>query len=122
MISTPRRKHHEWKKKGLFDEKRFYDLLSVKCNYIDQENVKMFYLGLVRLVSEELRENGMVRLPHIGDFAIAMNNRRGGKVLAGRKPNSRMPMWQVRKGPTRVLKFYPNDAWRKYFFAKDIIG
>jgi len=92
-------------KKGIFDEDRFFRLLSEQNNYVDAKTVKDFYMGLVRLLTKELRENGVVRLPHIGDFALVKAKDRIGwagqfrRMLYGKY----------------ILKFYANYAWRNYF-------
>lgn len=92
-------------KKGLLDTGRFYGLLSQKCNYMDEESVKTVYLGLVKLISEQLRENDVIRLPHLGDFALVPQAPRSQLIGRGRQFMAGM----------KVLKFYPKYAWRQYF-------
>ena len=92
------------KKKELLKDKEFYRKLSRKCNFVDDGTVFLWYVGLIQLVSQELRRNKFVRLPHLGDFAIVTQ-----------KPR---PAWtgkmHVRLGPTEVLKFYPKEKLRRY--------
>lgn len=95
----------EIKKTGVLDEDRFYRLLSERCNYISQENVRAFYLALVKLVVAELRENGIIRLPHIGDLAIIKQKDRPG--LAGKTK-------AMIRG-AHIIKFYPFYALKDYF-------
>lgn len=95
----------ELAKKGIFNEDRFYRLLSENCNYMDPKATKEFYLGLVRLVSSELRTNGVIRLPHLGDMALVALAPKVG--LEGK----------VKKmmGVKYMLKFYIHYALKKYF-------
>jgi len=92
-------------KKGILDEDRFFRLLSEQNNYVDTQTVKDFYMGLVRLITKELRENGVSRLPHLGDFALVKVKDKVGWAGQFR----RMIYGKY------VLKFYPKEAWRKYF-------
>lgn len=113
MPTVPPIDRRSLKKEGLFDEKRFYQLLSEKNNYTDPKTMKVFYMGLVKMVSKELREKGVVHLPHLGEFALVkMKDRLGwmGKVQ------------QIIKGKY-MLKFYPSEAWTKYITTpkKDIL-
>lgn len=92
-------------KKGILDEKRFFMLLSQQCNYVDPEMVKLFYLGLVRHLTKELRDNGVVRLPNLGDLALVKQKTKIGWAGSFRA---------ILKGKY-MLKFYPHAAWRSYF-------
>ena len=95
----------ELSKKGVLNEGRFFELLSEQNNYVDTRMVKDFYMGLVRLLTQELKKNGVIRLPHIGDIALVKQKDRVGwagqfqKLILGKY----------------ILKFYPNLQWRKYF-------
>ena len=82
---------------------------------MDEENVKMFYLGLVKLMTEELRAYEMIRLPHIGDFEI--KEMAGKSVITGRFPNSKISIRRLMPR-FKAVKFYPNKSWRDYFKAK----
>jgi len=102
---TPPINLRELQKKGFLDEKRFFMLLSQHCNYVAPEAIKDFYMGLVRYITKEIRENGMVRLPHLGDFALTKQKSKIG--WAGK--------YQTILPSKYVLKFYPSVSWRKYF-------
>lgn len=93
------------KKEGLLNEEDFFRKLSEKCNYIDERTVRNFYLGVVKVLTEELRKNGVVRLPHIGDFAMLKK-----KPSMGISGTSQVVLDNV-----HMLKFYPNRAWKDYF-------
>ena len=93
------------KKKELLDDERFYRELSAKCNFASDETITDWYLGLVKLISQELRENKFVRLPHLGDMALVMQKSR--PALCGKA--------HVLLGPTEVLRFYPKTQMRRYF-------
>lgn len=60
----------EIEKTGAIDEERFYRLLSAENNYVDPRTVKNFYLGLCRLIDNDLKTQGVCRLPLIGDIAL----------------------------------------------------
>lgn len=111
MAHTPKLNRAALKERGVYDEKRFYRLLSEKCNYMSDENVHMFYLGLVRLVVQELRNQEAIRLPLLGDFAL----------LQG-KPASRLVGKQRIIMPAmKLLKFYPLEKLRVYFNTRQHI-
>ena len=95
----------ELRKKGVFNEDRFFRLLSEQNNYVDPKTVKDFYMGLVRLLTQELKANGIVRLPHLGDLALVKQKDHIGWV--GK-------MQAMIKG-SYVLRFYAKDQWRDYF-------
>lgn len=102
----------ELTKKGFTSEERFFRLLSEQNNYVDPKTVQDFYMGLVRLITKELRENGFVRLPHLGDFAMLKAKDR--MSLAGK--------YRVMTIGKYLLKFYPKDAWKNYFDALEKKG
>jgi len=102
----------ELKKTGILNEKRFFRLLSEKCNYVDEATVRDFYLGLVKTMTSELRENGIVRLPHIGDFALVKQKDRKG--LAGRT--------QAMIRGSYTLKFYVKRELNDYFKKLSELG
>jgi nucleoid DNA-binding protein len=97
--------------KELLSEKRFYRLLSEQMNYVDPDTTFLFYIGLVALVSDELRKNKVIRLPHLGDFA-----------LVEQKPR---PAWigkiHAIIGSKEVLKFYPKERLRRYFNKRQTV-
>ena len=95
----------ELAKKGILDENRFFKLLSESNNYVDERTVRDFYMGLIRMMTKEIRTNGIVRLPHIGDFALVKTKPRMGWIG---KTMGMVPEMSV-------LKFYANNSWRKYF-------
>ena len=62
-------------------------------------------MGLVRVLSSELKAKGGVRLPHLGVFALVKQKDKLG--WAGKY--QRMILGSY------MLKFYPADSWRLYF-------
>lgn len=92
----------ELTKTGIFDEERFFTKISEQCNYVDKSTVKDFYMGLVRTVTQELKENGIVRLPHLGDIA-----------LVKQKPKTAGFLGVI--SAKYIMRFYPKVAWSKYF-------
>lgn len=105
MAHTPPIDIRELVKKGILDETRFFRLLSEQNNYVDPKTVRDFYMGLVRVLSTELKENGVVRLPHLGDMALVRQKDKIG--WAGQ--------FQRMIEGKYMLKFYPKETWRKYF-------
>jgi len=93
------------KNKDILNDKRFFRLLSEQTNFIDPDTTFLFYIGLVALISDELRKNKIIRLPHLGDFALVEQKRR--------------PAWMGKLhaviGAREVLKFYPSERLRRYF-------
>lgn len=94
--------------KHLLNDKRFYDLLSQQYGHISKDEAFIMYIAVVKLVEQELRRHKMVRLPHLGDFALV--KRKGGPALVGTQ--------QVNIGDRDVLKFYPKERLRRYFNAR----
>lgn len=92
-------------KRDLLKKDRFYRLLSEQCNFMDQDTLSVFYMGMVKLVSQELRTNKIARLPHLGDFSLVEQRPRIGWVGKMR----------VLMGARDVLKFYPQETLRRYF-------
>jgi nucleoid DNA-binding protein len=111
MPQTPAIKRSVFRKRGILDEKRFYRLLSEQCNYMEEENVKMFYLGLVRYIVKELREQGMVRLPHLGDLDLVRRHARRG--LIGKDKNGKASVGILPE--TKALRFHQIYRWNEYF-------
>lgn len=108
MAYTPKIGIQELKKQGLLDEKTFYRLLGEQCNYMAPEAVKTFYMGLVRHLTSELRKNGVVRMPLLGDIALVKQ-----KTTFGWKGK----VMGVITGKY-LIKFYPAKSWREYFAGK----
>lgn len=105
MPHTPPINLRELEKKGVLDEETFFRLLSEQCNYVTPEMVKSFYMGLVRHMTSELRKNGVVRMPHLGDFALVKQKDKTG--WAGQ--------YQAFLTGKYMVKFYIKDTWKKYF-------
>jgi len=105
MPYTPPIGIKELSKKGIFDEDRFFQLLSEQCNYTEKAVVKDFYMGFVRMLTQELRTTGIVRLPHLGFIALVKQKPTVG--LSGKQ--------RVRIDGKYMIKFYVKDTWRKYF-------
>ncbi len=105
MAHTPKINIQELKKKGHLKEDVFFTLLSAQCNYVDEKTVKNFYMGLVRHLTAELRKNGVVRMPHLGDMYLLKQKDTYGWL--GKK------MGEIRG--RYLLKFNVADSWRAYF-------
>lgn len=108
MAHTPPINRRELKRNGLLNDDDFYKKLAANCNYVDEQTVRNFYLGLVKTITKELRDHDVVRLPHLGDFA-----------LVSQKPRSLLTGMGRRIMTMRILKFYPLEKWRMYFNLKE---
>lgn len=103
MAWTPPIKRRE--KANLLNDKRFYRLLSEKCNFTDRDTLFLVYTGMVQVVAQELRLHKVARLPHLGDFGLVEQKPRLGW----------MGKTRVRMKARDVLKFYPKERFRRYF-------
>jgi len=95
----------EIKKTGILEDKRFFKLISEQNNYVDEDTIRNYYMGMVKVVTAELRENGIVRLPFLGDFALIKQKDRVG--LVGKTK-------AMIRG-AHMLKFYVNRGLKDYF-------
>lgn len=94
------------KRTGVLDEKKFFQDIASRCNYIDESAVRDFYMSMVRTITSSLRENGVVRLPHLGDLALVKQKDKIG--ISGRA-------YGVMVKGAHMLKFYPSYAIKQYF-------
>lgn len=111
MVRDAGRKHlREKRRSGLVNKKRFFDLISANSNHIDPEIVELVYLGLVKTVSQELRNNQFIRLPFLADIALKKlppHYRPVGNLIAGQK--------KVWFEDLVTVRFYPVEALSRYF-------
>lgn len=101
-------------KAGAFDEDKFYQEYAEQCGYIDAEQAKKNYMALVRTMTKQLRAKGVVRLPHLGTFAVVWQKDKWG--LAGK---------EMRRLPgVYAVKFYIIKSWKEYWtqFAQGSIA
>lgn len=96
------------KKKKFLSDEHFFELLSQQNNYADPKLMGDFYMGMVKVVMEQIKLKGYVRLPHLGDFAY-VHHKKKFALMGGRQP--------VRVDGVRVLRFYPLLKLRSYFSA-----
>ena len=92
-------------KRDLLRKDRFLRLLSAQCNFMDQDTISLLYMGVVKVVTQELRTNKIARLPHLGDFAMVEQRPRLGW----------MGKIRVHMDSRDVLRFYPKEGLRRYF-------
>jgi len=95
------------KEMNLMPNDLFFSKIAEKCNYIDKDLVKMVYYEMVRLTSQELRHNGAIRYPDLGDFYIKYHKERLSRsIVSG----------QIIKIPAiKTVKFAVNSKIKKYF-------
>jgi nucleoid DNA-binding protein len=108
MPHKPPIERRQLKKQGLLNEKDFFRKLQASCNYVDEETVHRFYMGLVKTITKELRDHNVVRLPHLGDFALVAQKPK--TLIVGNRREIR---------GANILKFYPKFAWRQYFTTRE---
>jgi nucleoid DNA-binding protein len=94
------------KKMDYLTKELFFQQVSARCNYMDPQLVKDVYMSLVKVIVQELRHKGVVRLPNFGDFVITMHKERlttnvadGETVVVPKK---------------RTVKFRTNVMLKKY--------
>lgn len=92
-------------KAGAFKEEDFYKELAMQAGHIDAEQAKKFYMALVRVITRRLREKGVVKLPHLGYFALVFQKEKWG--LMGKA------MGYVKSCYT--VKFYVMETWKEYW-------
>lgn len=96
--------------KVLLSEDRFFRMLASQCPQISRDEAFLLYIGMVQVVEQELRRNKVVRLPHLGDFALVTQKPRSGW----------MGSLRVQMGEREVLKFYPKERLRRYFNRQQV--
>jgi len=101
-------------KKGVISDDFFFRVFSSQCNYIDPAILKKeVYPALVRTFVKCLRDNGIVRLPHIGDFAFLKQDK--GSYILGKDPFTGKVIQGSRPGGVYTLQFHINENMRDYF-------
>ena len=97
----------ELRAKGVFSKKRFYRRISERANYVDDETIAMVYQAIIKIVIEDIKEYGVGRLPHLGDFLLTRERPRLGLMGKFNKVKVLVP-------PIRSLKFYPVESLQRY--------
>lgn len=106
MAYTPPFDRRKLKKDGVIDDEKFFHELAAECNYHDVQGVKDVYMGFVRVLTRQLKKNKVARAPHLGDFALLDRSTKSGLVASGVRGEIKS---------FTVLKFYPQESWKKYF-------
>jgi nucleoid DNA-binding protein len=94
-------------KYNFLKQTELWEKISERLNYIDQELVESVYRELIRIVVQELRHHGMVRMPDFGDFTMVYHKER-----VSRDVNSGL---MVRLPPKKTVKFSPDYKLKEYF-------
>ena len=95
------------KEMNLMSNQEFFAKIAEKCNYISEELVKDVYYELVRLTSNELRHNGAIRYPDLGDFYIKYRKEKVVRNVSDGK--------LIKMPPQKVVKFTASHKIQKYF-------
>ncbi len=86
---------------------QFFQLVSFRCNYIKEQLVKDVFYSMVKVIVQELKRTGVVRLPNFGDFVITVHK---GRVMRDVKTGS------LRKiSSKKTIKFMVDYKLKKYF-------
>ncbi|SRR5258708_5997449 len=93
---------------GILTDENFYARLSEEFNYVDKKVAREFWSAVVRTVSKELKDKGLCRLPHLGDFALVVEKPKF--LLHGKT--------RLKTEGKPILKFYAKEDWRDYFNFK----
>lgn len=94
------------KKEGIIlKDDKFYELLSEGWNHLDPESVRQYYLAFVKIVSRQIRTKGVIRLPHLGDYAL-VKQPTGRPVISTGRITKRNDIYALRFYPDRNLKAY----------------
>lgn len=56
----------------------FFNEISARCNYINPDLARDVYYSMVKVIVQELRHKGVVRLPDFGDIVVTMHKERTG--------------------------------------------
>ncbi len=107
MSYNPLKLHATKKKKPLcFDEDFFFTMIGTEAGGIDKELSKRLYFGFVKHISKQLTREKMIRLPHLGDFAI--RRRKESLLFSGNRQTRTLI-------EANCIKFYPADRWKAHF-------
>jgi nucleoid DNA-binding protein len=92
----------------------FFFEVSKKCNYINPELVKEFYVGFVRTILEELKKNGSITLPDWGTIKLIRHKARMYNNIA----TGQVEQLEAKN----TIKFYPDYKLKAYTRNLDITG
>jgi hypothetical protein len=93
---------------GALDEHAFMRDISSFMNFASEEEVQRFYMAFVKAVTKRLRENGIVRLPHLGDVALLKSHKGNAGFIKD------VEAFKKRHGYA-TLQFYFNENFLNYF-------
>ena len=86
----------------------FFKLVAINSKVVDLRMVKDIYYGMVKTISKELKNTGIVNLPDWGDFFLrTYKTRSTTDVNTGRK---------IMLPPQTMVKFSPDRNVKKYFY------
>lgn len=105
MAHKPPINRNELQYQPVLKADRFYQALANNCNYIDKETAKSFYMGLVKLITDDIKTMGIARLPHIGDLALVKLPPKS--MLAGKQ--------RVIMKDLYLIKFYIEHNYRSFW-------
>lgn len=87
----------------------FFKLVALNSGASDLKNVKDIFYGMIRTISRELRNKGIVDLPDWGRFEVKIYKER--RILD-------VNLKELLVVPeTPMVKFYPCKAVKKYFYS-----
>ena len=92
---------------NLMKDNEFFARIAEKCNYMSEDLVREVYYEMIRLTSSELRHNGAIRYPSLGDFYIRYQKE---KMMIHQGTGEKMKV-----SPRKIIKFLPDYKIKKYF-------
>ena len=85
----------------------FFKKIAIHANIMDVETVRDVYYGMIRTISRELKDTGIIKLPEWGNFYLNIHKERRSNDLASRT---------IKILPAKTtVKFSPIDKVKKYF-------
>lgn len=94
-------------KKKIITAGEFFDAVVLKYPHSGRDNIKNVYYSILKVIVQELRERGSVRVPDLGDFTLVEH-----KARMSRNVNSGMLIELPSK---KTVKFSPDYKLKKYF-------
>ncbi len=91
------------------NSEEFFKLVAVKAGIVDLDTVKKVYYGMIKAISNELRNKHVVKMPDWGELSLLMyKSRRTRNINTGRV--EALP-------PKPMVKFVADYKVKKYFHA-----
>jgi len=84
----------------------FFQELSGKCNYMDEDAVKEVYYGLISYIGSEIEKYGKLDCPDLGVFSIGKREARNAYNINTKKVEFLGKKKEIRFAPCLKMKAY----------------